>query len=427
MSSPSEMKKNLQQHRELSNEDPSTSSNWWTQTFNFSTQAINDADWDTTPRYGMSTPTIETTSNSITTSNTFGSSMSKLSNESRFHSITELRTMLWCVDYALCSYNEDFKVPVCYCDSLCFLYGDCCIDYEQNNNMTHHMTHHTTYHDQHADNHQTSTNNSDRYENIQLFQPFMSCYVWCYSIQVLFGYQLVSSCPAGTSVVLNDLCVRNNLDIAMTMIPVVGTNGIHFRNEFCAACHTIPVKTHWELLIDGVKKQLSTFEMKLTKETLFNVFVQQKCVGVVIPPDHEVVRYCIPTSASLQHGGPDVSLYQNNNTFANRDVCSTYRVPVSVPIPKNTNTSFVKFHKWNIFMNSACLQTGYTHSCIKGMDTSILNRHNYDKYSLSTLFKFQQTQNDVMACNENRHKLTFLVRYYFLLFQNHKILIALLF
>ena len=145
--------------------------------------------------------------------------------------ITELRTIIQCVDYNLCSYNKQFKVPVCYCDALCLLYGDCCIDFHKENPVLY-----ETALEQTTKSKLPSAGNSNRYTEIQAFQSFMSCSVWCYR-RLYIGYQLVSSCPGGTNANLADLCVHNDFDVPMTMIPVVGANGIHFRNIFCAKCH----------------------------------------------------------------------------------------------------------------------------------------------------------------------------------------------
>ena len=161
---------------------------------------------------------------------------------SEWPNITELRQTLLCVDFSLCSYNKEFKVPVCYCDSLCLLYGDCCIDFPHLNQNQFEQT---------GEHPEQSMVYYYHHKEVRSFQRYMSCSVWCY-VRHLIGYQLVSSCPDGTKLEIVNLCVHNNLDIPLTMIPVVGANGIHFRNKFCAVCHNISVGKYWNLIIDGV-------------------------------------------------------------------------------------------------------------------------------------------------------------------------------
>ena len=321
--------------------------------------------------------------------------------------ISELRTIFQCVDYALCSYNKQFKVPVCYCDSLCVLYDDCCIDYRISNSSSYKVSPGET-----VKNSQSTSAESARYTEIQTFQPFYSCSVWCYGGHYV-GYQFVSSCPAGTNADLVDLCANNDIDVPMTMIPVWGANGIHFRNKFCAECHNTSIIKYWELIIDEVHDP----SPKLTKEKLFSVLVQFNCRSVVVPPTNADTRHCKRTVNTLRYGEPNTSFHYNNKTYLGSDLCRIFRFPIHETLPRvRMSEETISLNRIEVYRNSACAHTGLYmfNSCIKGSDLTILDilyRHAYDQYSLSLLFQFDHLlpQQDKMVCEKHKHMLTFLV------------------
>ena len=331
----------------------------------------------------------------LSTSNSIGTH----DNENELN-ISDLRNVLQCVDYALCSYNKQFKVPVCYCDSLCLLYDDCCIDYHQENAHSHEVS---REHD--SKNPEQVSESSDLYKNIQTFQPFLSCSVWCYGGQYI-GYQFVSACPGGTNEDLVYRCENNVLDVPMTMVPVSGANGIHFRNQFCAQCHNTSIKEYWELIIDDDISQTSASHSELSKDKLFHVLLQYYCRSFVIPPGNGDIRHCIKTTSKSQY-----------NEYMDSQLCGRIRIPTYTYIyflQRNTSTTISHFNRVAFFKNSACVPEHIFTGCIKGSDISpsdIINRHMYDTYSLSFLFQFDHLlqQPDDISCEKNKLMLTFLV------------------
>ena len=321
--------------------------------------------------------------------------------------IRELREILHCVDYSLCSYNKQFKVPVCYCDSLCVLYDDCCIDYHTSNSSSYELTPEQT-----SKNPQPSSESSDRYKETKTFKSFYSCSVWCYGRQY-FGYQFVSSCPDGTNADLVDLCANKDMDVPMTMIPVLGANGIHFRNRFCAQCHNISLVTYWQLIVED----LIVSDFELTKEKLFTVFFTSACRSIVIPPsNNEHVRYCTRTIDKLQYGEAENTFHYDNKTYLDNELCRRFRFPIWGRLQqKNTDKTSISSNRVAFYRNSACVSSEGFHQCIKGSDlstTEIVYRHLYDKYSLSFLFQFDHLlpQQGPVLCEKNKRMLTFLVR-----------------
>ena len=249
--------------------------------------------------------------------------------------ITELRTILKCVDYSLCLYNENKQMPICFCDSLCLMYDDCCIDYHKENKITHETSLEKT-----GNSTQLSHENDDRYREIQTFQSFLSCSVWCYGRQYI-GYQFVSPCPDDTNADLDDLCVHNDFNIPLTMIPVVGANGMHFRNTFCAKCHNMSVIKFWNLIINDDVGQISISLSELTKEMLLHVFAQSHCISVVIPPDNEDIRHCIKTIDRPQEDVANTLLHYNNKPYTSREVCGMYRAPVYISVHQHNNNNAI--------------------------------------------------------------------------------------
>ena len=381
--------------------------------FNFSNYEsgftdINDKLQDSSSRIIVDETTMYSTS---FTSSDILTSTSKGAGEIEKVNISELRTILGCVDYALCSNNKAIKLPNCYCDPLCLLYDDCCIDYHEAN---------PTSHDTFLEHTEKSTprwsENSYRYTEIETFQTFTSCSVWCYGWN-LIGYQFVSSCPGETDANLVDLCVHNDIDVPMTMIPVVGANGIHFRNKFCAECHNISMIKYWKLIIEGVA-QISISQSEPTKEMLFHAFTQLHCKSLVIPPDNEEIRHCVKASDTPEYGVEKSSFQLYNKIpYINREqICRRYRVPVYyLALQQKTNKTVTKFNRVAFVKNSGCLPPSFdSYACPKRSDISIsdiVSRHLYDKYSLSVLFHFDHTlQQDTILCEKNKLMLTFLVR-----------------
>ena len=286
----------------------------------------------------------------------------------------------------------------------CLLYGDCCFDYLE----------------QSEKNPQPFTENVNRYREVQTFQQFYSCSTWCYGRHYSVVYQFLSSCPDGTNAYLVDMCVNNDFDVPMTMIPVVGANGIHFRNRFCASCHNISVVNYWKLIIDEGAIKISIPQSELTKEMLLHVFAQSHCISVVIPPGNEDIRNCVETIDTHQNGVTNVSFQFGNNSYTNREICGKYKVPIYGNLQQNTDSGVTRFSRVAFLMNSTCIPAHSfmnSYSCVKGSDiavSDILSRHLYDKYSLSSLFQFDHLlpQLDSTSCENNKHMFTFLVSNY---------------
>lgn len=148
---------------------------------------------------------------------------------------------------------------------------------------------------------------------------------------------------------------------------------------------TITVIKYWKLIInDGVTK-LSISRSELTKEILFHLYAQSRCISVAIPPGNEDVRRCIRTIDTPQYVLANTPLYNYNKSYINSEICGRYRVPIIVALQHDRNKTITRFNRFAFFMNSACLASS-SYKCSKGSDVSIAdikNRHTYDKYSLS--------------------------------------------
>ena len=148
----------------------------------------------------------------------------------------------------------------------------------------------------------------------------------------------------------------------------------------------------------------------LTKEHWFHAFIQLECKSVVIPPDNEDIRHCIHIIDKPQQATENISVDQI-------EMCRSYRLPIVQQNEIKTNIHRVIFARKKIFMNSACLasEQSMKNICVKGSHVSIsdiIHRHNYDKYSLSTLFKFDHLLTQQDPCMENYNMFTFLVSAY---------------
>ena len=191
------------------------------------------------------------------------------------------------------SNNCSDRIKICYCDSQCTFYGDCCVDYVQYCRIT-------------------------RQISYDINKQEVSCIKPKYvSLKTVYRIWMVNKCPKSRKI---DEISRNcEIDESQQLtvsnmrnfVPVVGENDLIFRNEFCALCNGIEKFEHFDKEIKCVVVPLSSMSITKLKD-----FVSKYCQIAIFAKSDQVIRQCYQTDVCLP-----MPSRRCNQTFAYE--CST--------------------------------------------------------------------------------------------------------
>ena len=166
-------------------------------------------------------------------------------------------------------YSNPF-CALCYCDSQCYEYRDCCLDKYTHENRT--LT--------------PSLNvecTSNSYKSIKTSH-----------------YYMVTSCPR--SAVSNgntNGCMLNSTSSAVAAIPVTDKNtNITYRNKFCAECNGVSTYIFWKMYVECY--DYSIFVTAKDLQEIYQKAVENRKCDIFFEPEETAgIRKCSPHSESL--------------------------------------------------------------------------------------------------------------------------------
>lgn len=231
-----------------------------------------------------------------------------------------------CFVESTCSFSDTLKHQYCLCDKMCTEFKDCCSDAS------------------------ATTKNMTKYKNhwYCISDSNMEDYIG--------GMFAVSSCPNDfENYTIAAKCKAKNID--SVEVCVVSTDGVIFKNKFCAICHGVIFANVCGIKLYGVDAYMvlnNVGKMNLTQEEKLKYLLISPFVKYVIVPGGKAVRR--PCISKLQ-------------TFGNDDMCTNgYINPV------------IDVHKYTIYKNIFC--TNYNAST----DSNFLLRGQYR--CLGTYYNF---------------------------------------
>lgn len=188
-----------------------------------------------------------------------------------------------CSQIGKCKVTEDFILPVCYCDSACIDYNDCCYDASLSDNLT---------------------SASSLHEK----KEFMSCNDKTFGSNFV-GLWMVTKCPQ--SLIMHDISDRCNVE--ENIHPVSADDGTVYRNAYCAMCHNVTNVTPWRFEF-SYKGHCSTHKMNSLNVTIsqkIRYAIENRCKYSFIPSLNSKIRSCFNTANSYGFNQALCSNFQN--------------------------------------------------------------------------------------------------------------------
>ena len=181
--------------------------------------------------------------------------------------------------------SEDASLRTCKCDAKCVIYSDCCYDA----NIT----------------------------NTDIAKPSYSVYLECEyipEIHVETYIHIVRSCPYETLDEERKLCENINAGDITQKTPV-HSDGVIFRNMYCAMCHRV----NFEMFVPGIDCGWKhSYQGNYSVGTLLTL---DECrVFYEAPDDVSKPRQCYPMANSCSNGDDDCENGPNNAVFTSSKI-----------------------------------------------------------------------------------------------------------
>ena len=176
-----------------------------------------------------------------------------------------------------CVHSKKKTIPNCYCDDLCFVYGDCCADYPV---LARNAKLHTHEHTEKI--------------NRTVCIPFSTT-------NTFDGIRAVDTC--GPKFLSQDGdCQSAKVEKIDDLVLVTGRDGITYKNEYCAICNGIRDFEQWTAGISlsschlgrSWQKNKNDFGLKMAYD-----LYKAGCSFLQFPPNEYLPRYCLRTGFYL--------------------------------------------------------------------------------------------------------------------------------
>lgn len=198
---------------------------------------------------------------------------------------------------------------ICFCDSRCQIFADCCYDYDL------YCAHNNTDEDQHIHlstkkMHYSATNypEVDGTSFIEEQESFECINVDQYPSSSFWAKTVCRS--DWKDAYVSDLCLNPDPDDMLTQLPVIDTDKTVYRNAFCAECNGI--WTYKFMLLDSVC-QLFIPSNIINKRQLFSAFLKKNCVTYIRSGFSEPPRSCLKTLNTCPKSSYNIDVMQKIN------------------------------------------------------------------------------------------------------------------
>ncbi|XP_072034131.1 uncharacterized protein [Amphiura filiformis] len=141
-----------------------------------------------------------------------------------------------------CSEDHQNALKLCHCDTACIFFDDCCIDYKD----------------------ECSDQQSGKFQNMLDSRDLVIADRQCVTLNgnSYDSYWMVSKCNKDLGVV-SKRCQEPVCNDTLSIVPVIDSFGITYRNVYCAVCHNVLTSelTAWEGTLDCEESSLDQNEI----------------------------------------------------------------------------------------------------------------------------------------------------------------------